>query len=249
VGSRPETGEILLGAHYDTVAGTRGADDNATGVAVLLAAARRFSKSERSLRLVFFDGEERGLLGSKAYVSDPARLDRLVAAVVVEMVGFSCRTPGCQRSPPGVPAGLVPSTGHFLGVVGDFEHLDLLSTFRRAGGAGRPEVRVLPVPAKGRTMPDTRRSDHAPFWDAGVGAVMVTDTANLRSAHYHQPTDTPETLDPEFLRGSAAVILDAVAALLRAPTVPAPPASAATRRPAGRPTPPAAPRAPPHSTR
>lgn len=244
-GRLPERGEVVLGAHYDTVAGTPGADDNATGVAVVLAAARRWSKGprpERSLRLVFFDGEERGLLGSRAYAADPSRMDPVFAAVIVEMVGFSCAAPGCQRSPEGVPPGLVPTTGTFLGVVGDLEHVALLSTFRRAGGPGRPEVRVLPVPGKGLGMPDTRRSDHAPFWDAGVGAVMVTDTADLRSAHYHQPSDTPETLNPVFLQGAAAVVLDAVAELLG----PVGEEDSATTTPPGSPRPEAAP--PPRST-
>ena len=63
-------------------------------------------------------------------------------------------------------------------------------------------------------MPDTRRSDHAPFWDQGVGAVMVTDTADLRSPHYHQPSDKPETLDPVFLAGVTEVVLGALETLL-----------------------------------
>lgn len=216
------SGAVLLAAHYDTVAGSPGADDNASGVAVVLEAARRFADrpTPRALRLVFFDGEERGLLGSRAYVADPERIAGLVAVVVVEMVGFTCAQPGCQRSPANLPSGLVPDRGRFLGVVGDLEHVGLLGAFRRAGGEGRPDVRVLPVPGKGRGMPDTRRSDHAPFWDHDVGAVMVTDTAELRSPHYHQPTDLPDTLDAEFLKGSAAVVLEAVEELLTPPTRP-----------------------------
>ncbi len=232
-GRDPGAGEVLLGAHLDTVAGTVGADDNASGVAVVLAAARRFAGREtaRGLRIVLFDSEERGLLGSRAYCADPERLSGLVAAVVVEMVGFSCPAPGCQRAPAGLPRALLPSRGDFLGVVGDLEHLELLAPFRRATGPGRPAVRVLPVPAKGQTLPDTRRSDHAPFWDAGVGAVMVTDTAELRSPHYHQPTDRPETIDREFLRGSAEIVLDAVAEMLEARATPAaaPPTQGSSR--------------------
>ncbi len=218
-GIAPGAGSVLLGAHFDTVRGSPGADDNASGVALLLEVARRLAgkPTPLGLRLVVFDGEERGLAGSAVYAADPERVRDLVAAVVIEMVGYTCDRPGCQRAPTGMPPGLVPDRGDFLGVVGDLEHASLLGAFKRAAGPGRPPVRVLPVPARGAELPDTRRSDHAPFWDAGVGAVMVTDTGDLRNPNYHLPTDTPDTLDPEFLRGSTEVVLGALAELLAGP--------------------------------
>lgn len=215
-GTDPTAGAVLLGAHYDTVPGTPGADDNASGVAVVLEAARllRERPTARTLRLAFFDREERGMLGSRAYAQSDARLLDLRAVVVVEMAGFACRTPGCQRLPPGLPPGLAPDVGDFLAVVGDLEHVPLLAAFRQVGGPDLPPVVALPVAGRGAQLPDSRRSDHAPFWDRGVGAVMVTDTAELRNPHYHRPTDRPETLDPAFLTGTAQIVVDAVERLL-----------------------------------
>lgn len=236
-GTDPKAGAVLVGAHFDTVPGSPGADDNASGVAVALELARLFAKhpTVRTVRFAFFDGEERGLLGSRAYAASVARTADLTGVVIIEMVGFRCHEPGCQSAPSGLPADLVPKTGDFLAVVGDVEHPELLVAFRHAAGPARPPVQVLPVVAKGATLPDTRRSDHAPFWDVGVGAVMVTDTANLRTPHYHQPTDRPETLDRDFLTGAAQVIAAAVLELASPPPATGPP----PQRPSPAPSPPA----------
>lgn len=217
-GRDPAAKAVLVAAHFDTVEGSPGADDNASGVAVVLELARRLKDrpTRRPLRVVFFDEEEQGLVGSAAYARSPTRLAELAAVVVVEMAGFSCRQKGCQRFPAGLPAGVAPDVGDFIAVVGDLEHVDLLAAFRRAGGPDRPPIFALPVPDKGTPLPDSRRSDHAPFWDAGVGAVMITDTAELRNPHYHRASDTPETLDPAFMAGVAAMTVDAVAELLDA---------------------------------
>lgn len=234
-GTDPRAKAVLVGAHFDSVKGTPGADDNASGVAVALEVARQLKdvSTLRPLRVVFFDEEERGLIGSGRYAASPFRIEALAAVIVLEMVGFTCHTPGCQRFPPGLPPGLAPDTGHFVAVVGDLENLWMLEAFRRASGpagpvrppagstvAVRPPVFALPVPDKGDRLPDTRRSDHAPFWDAGVPAVMVTDTAELRSPHYHRASDTPETLDAAFMAGVAEVTIDATRALLDAPLRP-----------------------------
>lgn len=215
-GRDPEARAVLVAAHFDTVQGSPGADDNASGVAVVLEVARRLKDrpTRRPLRIVFFDEEEQGLVGSAAYARSPTRRAGLAAVVVVEMAGFTCRTKGCQQVPPGLPPGLAPDVGDFVAVVGDLEHVGLLEAFRRASGPDRPPVFALPVPDKGDPLPDTRRSDHAPFWDGGVGAVMVTDTADLRNPHYHTAGDTPETLDTGFMAGVAAITIDAVAELL-----------------------------------
>ena len=236
-GTDPKAGAVLVGAHFDTVPGSPGADDNASGVAVALELARLFAKhpTARTVRFAFFDGEERGLLGSRAYAASVARTADLTGVVIIEMVGFRCHEPGCQSAPSGLPADLVPKTGDFLAVVGDVEHPELLVAFRHAAGPARPPVQVLPVVAKGATLPDARRSDHAPFWDVGVGAVMVTDTANLRTPHYHRPTDRPETLDRDFLTGAAQVIAAAVLELASPPPATGPP----PQRPSPAPSPPA----------
>lgn len=218
-GTDPAAKAILVAAHFDTVEGSPGADDNASGVAVALEVARqiRARPTRRTLLLAFFDEEEQGLVGSSFYAASPLRIEALAGVVVLEMVGFACRKPGCQQLPPGLPKGIAPETGDFIAVVGDAEHVELLHAFRRASGVDRPAVFALPVPEKGDVLPDSRRSDHAPFWDRGVGAVMVTDTANLRNPHYHRASDTPATLDPVFLAGVAAIVVDAVVELLDAP--------------------------------
>lgn len=211
-GTDPNLKSILVGAHFDTVPDSPGADDNASGVAVVLEMARLVAQrtTPRTIRFAFFDGEERGLLGSRAYAASPTRISDLHGVIVVEMVGFRCTTPNCQKVPPALPRALVPKTGDFLAVVGDVESPAFLTAFRHASRSDRPPVYVLPVTEKGASMPNTRRSDHAPFWDRGISAVMVTDTANLRTPHYHRPSDEPETLDRAFLTGNAQIIADAL---------------------------------------
>ena len=215
-GTNLEAGSILVAAHYDTVSVSPGADDNATGVAVVLEVARLLGSrpTPRTLQLAFFDEEERGLRGSMAFVANEAHLKNLRGVIVMDMVGFACYTVGCQRYPTGLP--IIPPTnrGDFLAVVGDSEHLPLLSAFQQSEQSNLPPVLTLPVPLKGMLMPDTLRSDHAPFWYRGVGAVLLTDTANLRTPHYHQSSDTPATLDRSFFTGAAQIIVNATTKLL-----------------------------------
>lgn len=215
-GTAPEAGSILVAAHYDTVPVSPGADDNASGVAVVLEVARLFGSrpTPRTLQVAFFDEEEVGLRGSIAFAANEAHLKNLHAVIVMDMVGFACYTAGCQRYPDGLPITPPTNRGDFLAVVGDLEHLPLLNAFQQSGQPSLPPVLTLPVPLKGMLMPDTLRSDHAPFWYQGVGAVLLTDTANLRTPHYHQPSDTPATLDQSFFTGAAQIVVNATTALL-----------------------------------
>lgn len=217
---------ILVGAHYDTVAFSPGADDNASGVAVVLEVARLLGSrpTPRTLQLAFFDKEEAGLLGSQAFVSKKARLQNLGGAIVMDMVGYACYTSGCQKYPAGLPVTPPSDKGDFLAVVGDTEHLPLLNAFQNSQNipsialnkekSNLPSVLTLPIPLKGLLTPDTLRSDHAPFWYQGVGAVLVTDTANLRTPHYHKPTDVPATIERSFFTGAAQIVVNATTALL-----------------------------------
>ncbi|MBE9093213.1 M28 family peptidase [Tychonema sp. LEGE 07203] len=223
-GTDSKAGAILVAAHYDTVPKSPGADDNATGVAVVLEVARLLGSrpTPRTLQVAFFDREELGLLGSLAFAGSDARLKNLQGVVVLDMVGYACRAPGCQRYPEGLTAqpfleasGVTsPDKGEFIAVVGDAEHPLLLKTFAESRNADLPPVVALPVPLKGLLTPDVLRSDHAPFWYKGIGAVLVTDTANLRSPHYHQSTDTLATIDRPFFAGSAQIVVNATAKLL-----------------------------------
>ncbi len=235
---------ILIGAHYDTVAVSPGADDNASGVAVVLEIARLLGSrpTHRTLQLAFFDKEEAGLLGSQAFTAKPANLQNLDGVIILDMVGYACYSAGCQKYPPNLPITPPSDKGDFLAVVGDTEHLSLLQAFERSNsdtetrGNGDAEISstnlsaslrlnvaastpllpifTLPVPLKGLLAPDTLRSDHAPFWLQGVGAVLVTDTANLRSSHYHQASDIPSNIERKFLISAAQVIVNATNFLL-----------------------------------
>ena len=213
-GTSPTAGTIIVAAHYDTVPGSPGADDNASGVATLLEIARIFSNlsTPQTLKLVFFDAEEVGLRGSLAFTANKANLANLSGVVVMDMIGFGCYTPGCQKYPPGLPVFTQRDRGDFLAVVGDAEHLQLLNAFSQSN-ATLPVI-TLPIPLKGLFTPDVLRSDHAPFWYQGIGAVLVTDTANLRSPHYHQSSDTVANIDRSFFTGAAQIVVNATHRLL-----------------------------------
>ncbi len=238
-GSNSKAGTILIAAHYDTVANSPGADDNASGIAVVLEVARLFSSisTPHPLKIVFFDQEELGLLGSFAFTSLAENLTDLHSVIILDMVGYACHTPGCQQYPPGLNIAPLlqasgvnsPDQGEFLVVVGEVENRELLQVFRSLKSANSqqnnaqniasealslPPVVTVPIPLKGLLTPDALRSDHAPFWYQGIPAVLVTDTANLRSPHYHQPTDTLSHLDRDFLMGSAQVIVNTITQLL-----------------------------------
>ena len=215
LGTDKKAGAILVAAHYDTVPTSPGADDNATGVAVVLEIARLFKSfpTAKTLQLAFFDQEEIGLLGSKAFVSQPAHLKNLYGAIIIDMLGYACYTSGCQKYPAGLPVTPPSEKGDFLVVVGDVENSDLLTAFVNSS-ENLPKILKLPVPLKGLLTPDTLRSDHAPFWYQGVGAVLVTDTGNLRNPHYHQPTDIPQNIHREFFTGTAQIIINATSTLL-----------------------------------
>lgn len=220
-GTDPETGTLLVGAHYDTVQYSPGADDNASAVAATLEIARLFADypTPHTLKIAFFDQEERqpdglGLLGSKAFVDIEENLVGLRGAIILEMLGYACQEMGCQQYPPGLSISNLPEQGNFLGAVGDFPHPELLRAFRAVNTPELPII-TLPVPVNDiEALPDLFRSDHVPFWRSGIGAVMVTDTANFRNPHYHLPTDTPDTIDKAFLCRGTQQIVGAIRTLL-----------------------------------
>ncbi|KAF0219968.1 MAG: peptidase [Geobacteraceae bacterium] len=208
-GLRHPDERVVVLAHYDTVAGTPGADDNASGVAVMLEVARvleRF-RFERTIHFIGVSLEENerdddpdsGTRGSRALAAYARENDwRIEGVVVLESVAFASESI-VQTVPPGIPV-TVPETGNFIAVVGNARSIELVRGFARAVERYRSDLPFasLAVPANGEALPDTRRSDHAPFWDHGYKAVMVTDTTNFRSPHYHRPTDTLETLNLDF---------------------------------------------------
>ncbi|MGB3293890.1 MAG: M28 family peptidase, partial [Phormidesmis sp.] len=126
-----------------------------------------------------------------------------------------CRTEGCQTYPLRLPMQDLPTTGEFLAVLGIKAHPQLIDAFVLSAQSNGPTVRSLPIPQPTlKLFPDLLRSDHAPFWEKDIPAVFVTDTANFRNPYYHTEQDTPDTLDPQFLQGSAQHIVNAIATLL-----------------------------------
>jgi Zn-dependent M28 family amino/carboxypeptidase len=199
----------IVGAHYDSVAGTVGADDNASAVAVLLETARSLTLNGPPASAVTFVGfalEEPPVFGSRAMGSRvyaaAARRERMqiTGMVCLEMVGYTCRDPGCQQYPFPLMFFGYPRTGDFIGIVGNFGSRDfsrrLKESFQRSGHL---PVVSLTVPFNGWIVPSVRLSDHASFWDNGFPAVMVTDSAFFRNPHYHRPSDTMETLDFDYM--------------------------------------------------
>jgi hypothetical protein len=193
---------VLVGAHYDTVPTTPGADDNASGVAACMELARAFAntKHERSLRFVFFANEEPPYfqtkdMGSLVYAKEcKKRGDEIVAMLSLETMGYYSEKKGSQKAPPGLEAH-VPDTGNFLAVIGNATSLPIVETCKDWF------ARNSTLPVVGMALPTTvveqGWSDHWSFWQQGYPAVMVTDTALLRNPHYHQAGDKHNTLDYE----------------------------------------------------
>jgi len=192
---------LLIGAHYDAVPGSPGADDNATGVAVLLELARSLFQEPANypVRLVAFDMEEYGLLGSTEYAAALRQQQQPLRLMIsLEMLGYRDQRVGSQRYPAGLKR-FYPNCGNFMALIGNWQTMpDLFRLSDRLRKVGVPSE-WLPAGQRGTLIPATRLSDHAPFWDQGYRAMMVTDTAFLRNPHYHQQSDRIDTLDLDFL--------------------------------------------------
>jgi Peptidase family M28 len=207
---------IVLGAHFDSVRGTPGADDNASGVAVLLEAARLLGRARVSSQVLFcaFNLEELNMIGSGYFAKKLKSAGAKVAAMIsLEMVGYTDSRAGSQKYPFGLKA-FYPDRGDFIGVIGNWNSAGLLRKFSRQMRQARGlPVETLSVPGNGGLIPAVRLSDHAPFWDAGYPALMVTDTSFFRNPHYHGSTDTLETLNLDFMGKVCEGVIRAVLAL------------------------------------
>jgi hypothetical protein len=193
---------VVIGAHYDSVAGSPGADDNASGVAVMLALARRFAGAHphRTLRFVAFANEEppyfmTDQMGSLVYAKRcKERGDRIVGMLSIESVGFYSNSAASQRYPMGLGL-LYRSTGDFVAFVGNLRSRPLvhqvLRTFR--GAEALPSLgAALP-----NAVPGAGWSDHWSFGEQGFAGIEITDTAPYRNPFYHTPGDTPDVLKYE----------------------------------------------------
>ena len=203
---------ILIGAHYDAVPGTIGADDNATGVAVLLEMAEVFAASplKYPVRLVAFDLEEYGLLGSTAYakhLKDEGQKLRLMLSL--EMLGYCNHAKGSQTYPD-VLKPFYSDRANFIALVGNLSSVgDMLRLRQHMQKHGTP-IEVLPDPSAGKLVPITGFSDHRPFWQQKYRAIMVTDTAMLRNPNYHKASDTIASLDLDFLANNCQSLIAAL---------------------------------------
>lgn len=221
LGTKKPDDIVLLGAHYDTVSTTPGADDNASAVAVMLEVSRLLKdhSGKRTARYVAFACEEApyfnlNSMGSQHHARQARqRHDKIVGMLCLEMVGYFRDEMGSQEVPPGIPSFLhrfFPRRGNFLAAVGNLPSWKLVWSFRRGFKRGtRMPLFSIALPEK---IHEIRLSDNSSFWDQGYPALMLTDTSFLRNPNYHLETDTPETLD---YRRMAEVTLGVAAAMKR----------------------------------
>jgi len=200
---------IVLGAHFDSVPETPGADDNASGIAVLLETARLLAsrKAVQHVDFAAFNAEEYGMAGSQAMAADYKKFGTsLLGMISLEMVGYVDLRPGAQKIP-WMLRPFYPDRGDFLALVGNWKSFHLLKIAKRAfleaNETDPLPLQTLALPGKGWMIPACRLSDHSPFWDQGYPALLVTDTSFFRNPHYHKSTDTPETLNLEFMAKTA----------------------------------------------
>jgi len=190
---------VLIGAHYDTVRGSPGANDNASGVALLLATARRLKDQRlgRTVRIVFFVNEEDPFsfgiqMGSRIHAErSRARGDSIVAMIAVDSIGYYTSEAGSQNYPPFILG--LPSVGNFVAFVSNRDNQRLLD---RVVELFQTESR-FPSIGIATDMKAAARSDHAPFWWRGYPALLMSDTSEERDPNYHQPTDTADKLNYE----------------------------------------------------
>jgi hypothetical protein len=216
---------VIVDAHYDGVSNGPGADDNGSGVVGVWEIARILGglPSKKTVRYIGFDLEEAGLLGSINYVVNhlPAT-EKIKGVYNFEMIGFYSEKNNSQTLPAGFNQ-LFPAAynavaaqqfkGNFITNVGNVASKALTDQFVAAAAQYVPDLRVITVnvPGTGSIAQDLRRSDHAPFWDGGHQAVMLTDGANFRNPNYHQAGDTLGALNYTFMSNVVKATLAAIA--------------------------------------
>lgn len=208
--------KILIGAHYDSVPRSPGADDNASAVAGMLAAAKALAQlGAPPVTFVAFNQEEDGLLGSRDFVQNYLlpQGHQLQAVHILEMIAYSDSTAGSQKMPPGMPIKL-SDTGDFIAVLANRDSNAQIAPLLNVASQYTP---TLPVKALKLFMgvesffPHLLRSDHAPFWLERIPTFMWTDTANFRNPHYHKVSDTPDTLNyPFFLQVTKLLVANVI---------------------------------------
>ena len=192
-------------AHYDTKPRTPGADDTASALAALVEIARCLADHTFHTPIIFstFTLEQYGFIGSRHFIEKVVTRNETFSGMIsLEMLGYKTSAPQSQTYPPYFDTEKYPDSGDFIAVVGNQPSAQLTQSIAEEMKQHAPSLKVetLVVPETEENFSEVRLSDHAPFWDAGIPAVMVTDTAFFRNPHYHQPSDTLETLNMEFIR-------------------------------------------------
>ena len=164
-----------------------------------------------------FTLEEYVFIGSRHFIEKAVTRNETFSGMIsLEMLGYKTNAPQSQTYPPYVDTEKYPDSGDFIAVVGN----QLSGQFTQSLAEGMKQhvpslkVETLIMLGTGENFSKVRLSDHAPFWDAGIPAVMVTDTAFFRNPHYHKPSDTLETLDMEFIRENAEAVAETLKTLL-----------------------------------
>ncbi len=219
-GTHDKREQILLGAHYDAAWGSPGADDNASGVAVLIETLNILSKQKlgRTVQCVAFTLEEpqpqtiHFLIGSETFAQQAKKSGiQYQAVLILESVGYTDDGEGSQIIPLFVRIP-VSKKGNFLGVIANSRSKTIMDAFHNISRDYVPELITVPykVPLSGRFIPETRFSDHASFWNAGYPALMLTDTAMFRNPHYHTQHDRFDTLDFTFITNVTKAVLSVI---------------------------------------
>ncbi|HEX2900757.1 MAG TPA: M28 family peptidase [Bacteroidia bacterium] len=226
-GTRRDSACWQISSHFDTVSNAPGGDDNATAVACVSEAVRVLSQfqTKESLRFFYFDLEEAGLIGSYQYVTsalpdweDPKGL------LNMDCVGYYSQDANSQVMPTGFNI-LFPAAyneveadsfrGNFLTSIVNTNSSWMDTVFVATAAAHVPGLKVitLETPGTGLLTVDLRRSDHAPFWDAGIPAIFFSDGANFRNPNYHTPNDTVGAINMDFYVKNVRAIVTTLARL------------------------------------
>jgi Zn-dependent M28 family amino/carboxypeptidase len=219
IGGRALPEQILIvGAHYDSVVGSPGANDNATGTAALFELVRllKTRSLNRKIRFVAFVNEEPPYfqtesMGSRVYARRTReRKENISGMISIETIGHYSEDSGSQHYPFGFSL-LYPSTANFIAFVGN------VSSHRLLRRSIRSFRRTTAFPSEGAAVPGWLTgvgwSDHWAFWQEGYPAIMVTDTALFRYPHYHAPTDTPDKIDYDRMSRVVAGLVNVIADL------------------------------------
>lgn len=217
VGQFPENNgnfKIIVGAHYDSAPGSPGADDNASAVAGLIATAKALKAlGAPPVLFVAFNREEDGLLGSKEFARflSEEQISAIECVHILEMIGFSSDEANSQSVPKGLPI-KIDDVGNFIAVIANRHSNRHITTIMNAAA----KIPALPVKALKvflgveKLFPHLLRSDHSPFWEMKVPALMWTDTSEFRNPNYHLRSDLPDTLNYDFMTRVCNLLVETI---------------------------------------